>query len=280
MLAGRKHFSSVFSQIMTYIILFIGLFFALFPFYWMVSSSIKVSWEIMQFPPTIIPQSFTFDHYIYVWNNVNLPRIFFNSIFVAVTSVALNLFFSCMVAYALVKLRFPGRKALFMLIIATMMIPFQLLMIPLFLLMDTYGMLNTYWALILPASTSPFSIFLLRQAFISVPDDFIDAALMDGAHHFKILYVITFPMIIPMAVTVALVNFFWSWNSFLWPVLVLFSDNMATLPVALARFSSFQSNIWGAIMAASTITAMPIVILYLFMQRKFIESLAMSGIKG
>lgn len=281
MLTHRHAFAGVVSKSIVYLVLVIGSLLSLFPFYWMVTSSFKLSTEIAQWPPSIFQHTFTVEHYVYLWKVFNIPRVFFNSTVVAAATVFLNVVFASMIGYALVKLRFPGRNPLFISIIATMMIPGQLLIIPLFLLMDKYHLLNSYFALVLPAAVSPFSVFLLRQAFMGVPNDFIDAALMDGARHFRILFGIILPMVVPMVVTVAVINFFWTWNAFLWPMMVLFSGEMWTLPVALSHLRVMYSDTdWGAVMAGSTFTAIPIVILYLFMQRRFIESLAMSGIKG
>lgn len=262
-----------------YVILGIGGFVSLFPFYWMVSASFKVNSEILQFPPTLIPKSFSFEHYLYVLDNVDMLRVLLNSVIVSVGTVIFNLIFSSLVAYALAKLKFPGKNALFLLIIALMMMPFQLLMVPLFLLIDQYGLMNTYWAMILPASVSSFSIFLLRQAFLGIPNDYIDAALIDGARHFRILSTIVMPMTKPLILTVVLINFYWTWNDFLWPNLVITSDDMATLPVSLSKFSSFMDTRWGAIMAASTFTALPIIMIYLSIQKRFIEAVTTSGLK-
>lgn len=262
-----------------YVVLGIGALVSLFPFYWMVTASFKVNSEIIQFPPSLFPQSFSFEHYLYVLDYVDIFRVLLNSTIVAIGVVILNLIFSSLVAYALAKLKFPGKKSLFLLVIALMMIPFQLLMVPLFLLIDQYGLMNTYWAMILPSSVGSFSIFLLRQTFLGFPDDYIDAALMDGANHFRILSTIVMPMAKPMVLTVVLINFYWTWNDFLWPNLVITSDTMATLPVSLAKFTSFMDTRWGAIMAAATFTALPIIILYMIIQKRFIESLTTSGIK-
>ena len=269
-------------RLFAYICLIVGGFLALFPFYWMILNSLKPGWALTQWPPSFLPYNLTLENYRYVFKFANIARAFFNSLIVSVSVVVSNVVLSSMTAYALAKLRFPGRELLFWIIIATMMLPFQILMMPLYLLMSNYSLLDTYWALILPTVVSAFSIFLLRQGFLSVPDDYIDAAKIDGASHFRILFTIIFSMTKPIIITVMIINLYWTWNSFLWPYLVIIHDEMTTLPVMLARFQGVQSYDemrWGAIMAASTLTAAPLVIAYLFAQKKFVEAVSLSGLK-
>ena len=274
--------SSSLWKIFVYVCLIGGGFVALFPFYWMVLNSFKPGWVLAQWPPSFIPFDLTFENYKYVVKFADVIRSFFNSIVVSASVVVSNVIFSSMTAYALAKLKFPGRELLFWIIIAVMMVPFQIMMVPLYLLMRSYNLLDTYLALILPTVVSSFSIFLLRQSFVSVPNDYIDAARIDGASHFRILFTIVFPMAKPIIITVMIINLYWSWNAFLWPYLVIVHDEMATLPVMLARFQGVQSydeTRWGPIMAASTLTAAPLIIAYLFAQRKFVEALSLSGLK-
>jgi multiple sugar transport system permease protein len=270
---------------LTYLTLIAGGVLSAFPFYWMVSSSLKQNWEILQFPPTLVPVGLTFEHYGRVLATTGLPRAFVNSVIVTSCQVILVVIISTMVGYALAKLRFPGRQVLFLVVLAMVMVPFQLFMIPLFLLMDKYNLIDTYAALILPGAVNSFSLFLMRQAFLTMPDDYIDAALIDGAGHFRILFQIGVPMVMPMLLTVALVNAFWSWNAFLWPYLVIAQESMATLPVALGRYSRMivgggRTIRWGDVMAAATLTGAPMIFIFLILQRRFVEALTMTGLKG
>lgn len=267
-------------HVLIHVILVVGAVISLFPFYWMVSSSLKPSYEILSFPPTLFPSQVTFQAYLYVWNTMDVPRTMFNSVVVAVTQVSLNVFFSSLVAYSLAKLHFPGKGYLLMVVLALMILPGQIMMLPVFLQVNRLGLLDTYAGLILPGAVGSFTIFILRQAFLSVPDEYIDAAIIDGARHYYILLRIAYPIVKPLLLTAALINFYWAWNSFLWPFLVISHDEMATLPVALARYRGFMSQRWDAILAAATVVAMPIVLLYLAIQRQFVESLALTGIKG
>jgi len=285
MLVTRQRAARAFGRTMTYLMLVAGGIVSVFPFYWMVSSSFKQNWEILQFPPSFFPHEFTLEHYQVILATTRLPRAFLNSVIVTTCRVYLVVLIATMVGYALAKLRFPGREALFLFTLAIMMVPGQLFLIPLFLLMDQYGLIDTYAALIVPGAVNSFSIFLMRQAFLTMPDDYIDAALIDGAGHFRILFQIGLPMMMPMVLTVALINAFWSWNDFLWPFVVIVHDYMATLPVALARYSRLvvgggQTLRWGDVMAATTMTGAPMIAIYLILQRRFVEALTMTGLKG
>lgn len=263
-----------------YLLLILGALISLFPFYWMVATSLKPTAEIFAWPPVLIPSRLTLDGYQFVWQTMDVPRTTLNSVIVAVSQVSLNVFFSSWVAYAFAKLRFPGKRALLILVMALMILPGQIMMMPLFLLVNSLNLLDTYPGIILPGAITVFTIYLLRQAFISVPDEYIDAAIIDGASHFHILFQIAYPIAKPLLLTAVVINFYWTWNAFLWPLIVVVRDEMATLPVALSRYRTFQAQRWDAIMAAATVVALPIVLLYLIIQRQFVESLAMSGLKG
>jgi len=228
----------------------------------MVTSSIKTSESILRYPPNLVPLEMTFQHYQTVFEHVDFVRAFLNSVIVTFGRVSIVVVISVMTGYALSKLRFPGRGFLFVLTLALSMIPAQLTIIPLFLLVADYKLLNTCTALILPGAENTFSIFLMRQAFLSVPDDYIEAALIDGASHFRIAFRIALPMVIPMLVTVVVVNTFWTWNDFLWPFLVTQSDQIRTLPLVLAKFSSTVMGIQrsGEVMSAATLTATPMIV--------------------
>lgn len=273
--------SEITTKTATYGVLIIAAVLALFPFYWMMTSAIKTPDAILRYPPHLVPLEVTFQHYENVFEQVDFVRAFWNSVLVTVGRVAIVVVISVMTGYALSKLRFPGRNLLFLLILALSMIPGQLTIIPLFLLVADYNLLNTFTALILPGAVNTFSIFLMRQAFLSVPDDYIEAALIDGASHVRIAFRIALPMVIPMLVTVIVVNTFWTWNDFLWPFLVTQSDQMRTLPLALAKFSSTVMGVqrWGEIMSAATLTAAPMIVVFLILQRRIVESLTMTGLK-
>jgi multiple sugar transport system permease protein len=268
------------SQVLTYLVLILGVLIFLFPFYWMLMSSFKIESQVTEYPPRLFPQSFSLDSYRLVFDTMDFPRYFLNSVVVSLGVVSINLFMSVLMAYAFAKLDFPFKRGLFVFILFIIMIPFQLVMLPLFLLVNQLGLGNTYLGLILPQTLSSLSIFLLRQSFMSIPDDYIEAAILDGAGHFRILFQIVLPLSVPALVTVGLVNFLWSWNNFLWPMLMTSSDDMRTLQLAAQIFRAFLNERWGAVMAACVLAAIPIVILYQILQRQFIESIASTGVKG
>jgi multiple sugar transport system permease protein len=234
---GRRTVST--RSVLTYLVLLLGGAISIFPFYWLIAGSLKTPAELFRRPPTLIPSDLTLDAYRFVWETMDVPRAFLNSTIVAVGEVGLNICFSALVAYALAKMRIPGKRYLLWLVLALMMIPFQM-----------------------------------------IPNDYIDAALVDGASHFGILTRIVVPMVWPLILTAVVINFYWSWNGFLWPFIVIQGDDMATLPVALARYQSFQEQRWDAVLAGATITSLPILILYLVIQRKFVDSLTMTGLIG
>ncbi len=263
-----------------YFVLIIGAAISLFPLYWMVNTSLKPAWLIFSYPPTMLPVQASLDAYTYVWRTMDFPRALLNSTIIAVVGVALNVFFSSWVGYSLAKLRFPLKGLLFFIVMGLMILPQQILMIPLFLQVGRLGIIDSYAGVILPFAITPFTIFLLRQAFITFPDDYIDAAVIDGANQFQILFRIAYPIVKPMLLTAVVINFYWSWNAFLWPFLIIRSDEMATLPIALSRYHAFANQRWDAIMAAATLVALPILLLYLVIQRQFVDAMTMTGLKG
>ena len=278
---SKRNFTKNFVQVLIYIILIFGSIISLFPFYWMASSSFKPEWEIFRQPPSIIPSSVTLENYLTVFERVKVLRMCLNSVFVSISRGIINLIISLLTAYALVKLRFPGKNILFSLVLFFMMLPFQLFLVPLFLLMDRYGWMDTYQAIILPVAVTSFSIFLLRQALLSVPNDYIEAAKIDGANQFYILFKIVTPMIRSIIWTVIIVNFYWSWNDFIWPNAVIVHNEMAPLPVGLFRFFANQQSSprWGPILAFSTLVALPIIVIFIIAQEQFIEAMTTAGLK-
>jgi multiple sugar transport system permease protein len=256
---SRRTFSA--KTVLTYAVLLLGAVISVFPFYWLVTGSLKNPPELVRRPPSLWPTDLTLDSYRYLWETMDVPRALMNSTVVAVLEVGLNICFSALVAYALAKMRIPGKRYLLWLVLALMMIPFQIMMIPLFLQIDRLGLLDSYAGIVLPGAVSSFTIFLLHQGFTTVPNDYIDAALVDGAGHFGILTRIVIPMIWPLVLTAMLISFLWNWNGFLWPFIIIQNDEMATLPVALARYQGFQAQRWDAVLAGATITALPVVIL-------------------
>ena len=255
---------------------------AVLPFLWMLSTSLKAQEYILQATPQLIPDPLTFESYVQLTERIDLPRIFFNSLFVAVLGTFGQIVVAAMAAYAFSRMTWRGRDTVFLLYLATMMIPAVVLVIPQFILVRSLGWVNSYAALIVPGLFSAFGTFLLRQAFKSLPRDFEEAAFVDGANHFVIFWRIDLPLVRPALATLAVFSFMGLWNSYLWPLFAARREEVMTLPVALATLQAGPRALteWNMIMAGAVITVLPILIVYIFAQRWFVRGIVSSGIKG
>ncbi|MBO3460313.1 carbohydrate ABC transporter permease [Aetokthonos hydrillicola] len=253
----------------------------LFPLFWLVSTALKSPTEnIFQSPPQLLPSQPTLDNFVSVWQTLPFGQYLFNSTLVAVLAVSLNLIFCALAAYPLARLSFPGRDWIFIAIVATIMIPFQIVMIPLYILIVQLGLRNTYLGIIFPSLASAFGIFLLRQAFISVPKEMEEAARMDGCSELGLWWYIMLPAVRPALVTLAIFEFIGSWSDFLWPLIVIQDENLYTLPLGVAKLAGTFSLDWRLIAAGSVISIAPVLILFLFLQRYIVPTEIGSGIKG
>jgi len=258
----------------------IALILTLLPFAWMTLGSLKTEAELSLLPPTFLPLQPTLDNYATWLTQLDYPLHLFNSLLVAVVVVAGNLVFCTMFGYALAKLDFPGKRALFLLVLGTLMVPGIVTMIPLFVLVANLGMANTYPALILPFVAAPLGVFLMRQYILSIPDSLLEAARIDGAGEFRILGRIVIPLCGAPLATLAILTFLASWNNFLWPLVVAQSESMYTLPVALALYSIGPSGIqYGLLMAGTVLVLAPILLLFVVLQRFVIRGIATTGIR-
>jgi len=272
--------NNVFLQIVVHTILLIGAFTMLLPFIWMVSTSFKPSSEIYVFPPRWIPKNPTLKNYVDLFSSINFGRPFLNTVIVASSITFLSVLLSSMAGYAFAKFRFKGRDKLFFLILTTLMVPGQMTMIPVFLLLRYLGLLNTYTGLILPGAVSVFNIFFMRQFIITIPNDLIEAARIDGARESYIFFKIILPLSKPALTTISIFTFTGSWNSFLWPLIVAQDERMYTLPVAVSVLAGQYGENIAIQMAGSCIVITPILIFFLFAQRYFIKGIALTGLKG
>ncbi len=263
-----------------YAVLVGGALVMIVPFLWMLSASLKPLSEVMFIPPTWIPKQPILDNYLQVWDRLDFSRYFFNSVFASSAAVAGVLLTSAMAGYAFTRYRFPGRTVIFILVLSTMMIPFHVLMIPLFILMIRLGWVDTYAGLIVPSLVSAFGIFLMRQFMQSVPSDMIDAARIDGCSEPRIFWSIVMPSCIPALATLAVFTFLANWDALLWPLIVINSPERWTLPVGLSKFTEQYISQTNLQMAGSMIAFVPVVIFFFFAQRKFIEGVTLSGLKG
>lgn len=250
----------------------------LFPFVWTVVTSITPG-ATLTTTPQLIPDNPSLEPYAELFRRVPFGQVIVNSLIIAVVSTVLQLVTSSMAAYAFARLPFRGRGAVFVLYLATMMIPFQVLIVPLFAEMKTLGLINTYLGAILPTVASAFGVFLLRQAMSTVPYDLDQAATIDGAGHFRIFFQIILPLVRPALATLAVFAFLNTWNSFLWPLIILRDPTMQTLPVALSALQGQFSTQWDVLMAGSVISIIPMFALYVFAQKYIVQGVAGTGLK-
>ncbi|HIK42912.1 carbohydrate ABC transporter permease [Thermoleptolyngbya sp. M55_K2018_002] len=253
----------------------------LLPLIWLVSTAFKAPTEnIFEFPPRFLPQSPTLQNFVTVWQTNPFGRYLFNSTLVAVLTVVLNLLFCSLAAYPLARLQFRGREALFLLIVATILIPFQIVMIPLYVLTVKLGLRNTYLGLILPAIASAFGIFLLRQAFQGVPKELEEAARIDGCSELGIWWNVMLPAVRPALITLAIFVFIGAWSDFLWPLILLDQPDYYTLPLGVAKLAGAFSLDWRLIAAGSVISIAPILLVFGLLQRYIVPTDTSSGVKG
>ena len=276
-----KQNQSLLAKIGTYLILSAIAFLMLFPLLWLVGTSFKSPTEdIFSFPPQIFPTQPTFANFIMVWDTEPFGQYLINSAIVAVATVGLNLLFCSLAAYPLARLNFRGKEFIFALVLATIMIPFQIVMIPLYILAVNLGLRNTYLGIILPNLASAFGIFLLRQALKAVPLELEEAARIDGCSELGIWWNIMIPAIRPALFTLAIFVFIGSWSDFLWPLIVLDDPDYYTLPIAVANLAGSFSLDWRLVAAGSVISIAPILLLFLFLQRYIVPTDVGSGVKG
>ena len=264
-----------------YLLLILIALLMLFPLFWLVGTSFKSAGEdIFTFPPRFIPEQFTWENFQLVWQSYPFGRYLFNSSLTAILTVGLNILFCSLAAYPLARLNFKGKKIIFTLIIATIMIPFQIVMIPLYILAVNLGLRNNYLGIILPNLASAFGIFLLRQAFQGVPKELEEAARMDGCSELGIWWHIMLPAIRPATITLAIFVFIGAWSDFLWPLIILDRPEYYTLPLGVASLASSLDLNWRLIAAGSVISITPVLLLFIVLQRYIVSSDINTGVKG
>ena len=249
----------------------------LFPLLWMASIAFKPAAE--SFSSSLIPASPTLDNFIYVLTGVPFVRYMLNSFFVSATVTIVALFFHTMAGYALARLRFPGREVIFLAIFSTFLVSLPVVIVPLFIIVRAMGMLNSYAGLIVPSIFNAFGIFLLRQYYLSLPKEIEEAARMDGAGYWRIYWNIILPLSRPIMSALAILFFLANWNSFLWPLTIISDPNLWVVQVGIANFKSQYAASWNYMMAASTIVAIPTLVLFVIFQRQIMDSLKTSGLK-
>jgi len=276
----RRPWSRIVGRAVVHVVLSAGGLAMIFPFLWMLSTSFQSAGALLVPPPQLIPSPIELGNYAEIASAFPLWRFLVNSLGVAAVATVLQVTTSAMAAYAFARLRFRGRDALFLLYIATLMVPLQVTILPLFVEMRFLGLVDSYPALVLPSIASAFGTFLLRQAFLGLPRDLEEAAFMDGAGHVTVFRRIVLPLALPAVATLAVFSFVASWNSFLWPLIIVNSPDLMTLPVGLSNLQGRYATAWNLLMAGSTVAVIPILVVYIVGQKYVIRGVTLSGLKG
>lgn len=280
-------------KLLIYVLLIVGSIIFVAPFAWMFASSLQDVSDMFEWPPNWIPQNPSFDNYIAFFEQERIGRYFFNSAYVALSVTALQLFTSSLAAYAFAKRQFPGRDLLFLITLGTLMIPGQVTLIPNYVILKHIpffggndalgtggiGWLDSYWGLIAPQAASAFGIFLMRQYMTSIPNDLLDAARVDGGSEFRIFWQIVLPLCRPALAALGIFTFTYQWDDFFWPLIIVTSEELRTLPLGLALFVVRNRTVWDLLMAGSVIATVPVLIVFLLFQRHFIRGIAVTGMK-
>jgi multiple sugar transport system permease protein len=250
------------------------------PLLWMVSASLMPAGQANTQPPPLLPERFTLEHYRALFTRLDVARYAINSLVLASSVTIIAVLMNAMAGYAFAKFRFRGRDAIFRFLLGALVIPSQVAMLPLFLLLKELGLINTYGGVIVPAMASIFGIFLVRQYAVSIPDELLDAARIDGAGELRIFLSIVLPLCRPILVTLAIFTFMAVWNDFMWPLIVLTDVSMHTLPVALSTLMGEHVQDTELMMAGAVLTVLPVLLLFVFLQRYYIEGITLGSVKG
>lgn len=275
---GKK--SLTVGQLCVTVIMVVILISVLFPFLWLFLSSLKVDREIIQYPPSLFPTRYTVLQYIKVWDSIPLLRLLMNTVIFAGGATLFCVFFDSMAGYAFARFNFKGKNILFIIVLATMMVPYQVIMIPLFMEIFKMGLLNTSLGLILPRATSAFGIFLMRSFFVSLPKELEESARIDGLNEYRIYLSIMLPLCAPALITLVIFHFMNNWNDLLYPLMLTSSTEMRTLSAGLAMFVGDRVIEYGPTLAAATISILPLLTAYVFAQKYFVQGVATTGLKN
>lgn len=267
------------NKIILFIVLALGSLFVVVPFIWMIFSSFKTIEEFYYMPPKILPNKFILDNFKNLFQKANFGRYYSNSIIVSVVQVILDIIIVTSAGYGFAKYEFPGKKVIFTIVLATTMVPWVATIIPLYILAYKVKAVNTYFGLIFPGLADAFSIFLARNFMTTIPTTLIEAGRIDGAGEFRIFSTLVLPLAKPIIAVLTINKFIGSWNAFTWPLLVVESDELRTLPIAIAKFSSQYNDAYNLKMAASTIAIIPVLIVYVAFQKYFVSGISLTGIK-
>jgi multiple sugar transport system permease protein len=267
-------------RLVLYVLALIAFVFLAGPLLWMFSSSLKPRADVLANPPTLVPETFRWDNYTDVFDQVPFARYLLNSLIVASVVTVVALLLHSMAAYSLARLRYPGRNFIFVAILSTLMVPFTAIVVPLFIIVDWLGWVDTYFGLIVPMIPHAFGIFLLRQFYLSVPRELEEAAIVDGASLVRVYWHIVLPLSRPVLAALGIFFFLANWNNFLWPLIVTQSSDLWVVQLGVQQFTGQRGDQYNLIMAASTVAALPTLILFFVLQRRLVEGIKLTGLKG
>ncbi len=267
------------TNLVNYILLTLGALVMVAPFIWMLSTSFKPQAETITFPPQLLPKRATLENYTQVFERLNMVRLYMNTAYVAVVKTVVNVYTSTLIGYVFGKFTFRGRDVLFYLVLSTWIIPFEVYMIPLYVMMVNMNLGNTYWALIIPEISSAYAVFLFRQFMFTIPNDLLDAARIDGAGEWRIFHSIVLPLARPVVATLVAFYFMWNWNDFLWPLIVLTTSDKYLLPLGLSMMVAEFGTQYGMLMAGASLAIVPVLMIFVSVQRYIIEGIALTGFK-
>jgi multiple sugar transport system permease protein len=274
-------FIKIITRISLHVLLIIGSFFMILPFLWMIISSFKPNIDIISVDFRLFSTNWTLDNYKKIISEMPIGRAYFNSILIATIATAFTIFSSSAAGFLFSKLKFWGRDALFFLVLGSVMIPPQIVLIPLYLMISRMHLVNSYIGLIVPFLINAFGVFLMRQFIYGIPNEIIEAARVDGASDWKIYYRIIIPLVKPAIAVVGILIFLWTYDEFLWPLVVVSKNDMMTLPLILGKYAMAEGGVVaGASMATTTLVLAPILVIYAFFQRYFVKGMSMTGVKG
>ncbi|MGI6215349.1 MAG: carbohydrate ABC transporter permease [Christensenellales bacterium] len=269
-----------FGRLMHYAVLIMLAVIFLFPVVWVALSSFKYQQEIFQVPMTFLPKKWTLDNYVFSFAQNNFFINFKNSLIVSVISTVITVLINTMAGYALAKYIFPGRELIFTVMLATLMIPLQVIMVPVFLQLKRFHMLNSLWGVIIPPAATPTGVFLARQYMVSLPNSMIEASRIDGASESKIFFKVIVPLSKPIIATITIFSFMWRWNDYLWPLIVITDNKLQTLQQALAGFVGQLQINWSSLLAMTSISMLPVILVFFMFQKYFMTGITAGSVKG
>jgi alpha-1,4-digalacturonate transport system permease protein len=267
------------SNVLIWGLLVVGAFIMVFPLYWMFATAIRPRTELFGGGFRLFPSELVWSNFSQAWGKLPFALFYLNSILIAVIAVAATVFINLLAGYTFAKYEFPGRNVLFLLLISTLMIPIQVIMVPEFLIVSALGWVNTYAGVIAPRAAEAFGIFMVRQFMVSIPDELIEAARLDGASEFKIFWKVILPLSWPVVAVLTIFTFMWRWNDFAWPLVVLQDRDAYTVPLGLNLMKGQFFTDWTGIMSMSLVSILPMLVVFIFFQRYFIQGIASTGIK-